>query len=48
MAEAERRGYHRLAARGHMSDEELTDAPSDLDEAREAAERELVTAWAWG
>jgi hypothetical protein len=33
--EVERRGYHRLAARGHMSDEELTAALSDLDEARE-------------
>ena len=48
MAEAERRGYHRLAARGHMSDEELTAALSDLDEAREAAERELETARARG
>ena len=43
-AEMERRGYHRLAAKGHMSDEELTAALSDLDEAREAAERELETA----
>lgn len=47
-AEVERRGYHRLAARGHMSDEELTAALSDLDEAREAAERELETARARG
>jgi hypothetical protein len=46
--EVERRGYHRLAARGHMSDEELTAALSDLDEAREAAERELETARARG
>ena len=43
-AEVERRGYHRLAARGHMSDEELTAALSNLDEARESAERELETA----
>ena len=47
-AEAERRGYHRLAARGHMSDEELAAALSDLDESREAAERELETARARG
>jgi len=47
-AEMERRGYHRLAARGHMSDEELTAALSDLDEAHEAAERELETARARG
>ncbi len=47
-AEDERRGYHRLAARGHMSDEELTAALADLDEARESAERELETAWARG
>ncbi len=47
-AEVERRGYHRLAAKGHMSDEELTAALSDLDEAREAAQRELETARARG
>jgi hypothetical protein len=47
-AEDERRGYHRLAARGHMSDEELTVALADLDEARESAERELATAQARG
>ena len=47
-AEDERRGYHRLAARGHMSDEELTAALADLDEARESAERELATARARG
>ena len=46
--EVERRGYHRLAAKGHMSDEELTAALSDLDEAREAAERELETVRARG
>lgn len=46
MAEAgvERRGHHRLAAKGHTSDEELTAALSDLDGSREAAERELETA----
>ncbi len=42
--EVERRGYHRLAAKGHMTDEELTSALSELDEVREAAERELETA----
>ncbi len=47
-AEVERRGYHKLAARGHMSDEELAAALSDLDESREAAERELETARARG
>jgi DNA repair exonuclease SbcCD ATPase subunit len=47
-AEVERRGYHRLAARGHMSDEELTAALSHLDEAHEAAEREFETARARG
>ena len=47
-AEVERRGYHRLTVKGHMSDEELTAALSDLDEAREAAERELETARARG
>ena len=47
-AEIERRGYHRLAARGHMIDEELSAALSDLDEAREAAERERETARAKG
>ena len=48
MAEVERRGYHRIAAKGHMSDEELTAALLDLDEAREAAERELENARARG
>jgi len=47
-AEVERRGYHRLAAKGHMSDEELTAALSGLDEAREATEREIETARARG
>jgi hypothetical protein len=47
-AEMERRGYHRLAARGHVGDEEVTAALSDLDEARETAEREPKTARARG
>ena len=46
--EIERRGYHRLAARGHMTDEELAGALSDLDEGRETAERELDAARARG
>jgi hypothetical protein len=47
-AEVERRGHHRLAARGHMSDEKLTAALSDLNGACEAAARELETACARG
>src|SRR5215218_2534137 len=35
--EVERRGYHRLAAKGHMTDEELAAALSELDEVRETA-----------
>jgi site-specific DNA recombinase len=46
--EVERRGYHRLAAKGHMTDEELAAALSELDEIRETAERELETARARG
>src|SRR5215218_4426735 len=46
--EVERRGYHRLAAKGHMTDEELAAALSELDEVRETAERELETARARG
>jgi site-specific DNA recombinase len=46
--EAERRGYHRLAARGHMTDEELAAALSELDETRETSERELEAARARG
>jgi site-specific DNA recombinase len=46
--EVERRGYHRLAVKGHMSDEELAAALSELDETREAAERELEAAQARG
>jgi hypothetical protein len=44
MTEVERRGYHRLAAKGHMTDEELVAALSELDEIRETAERELEAA----
>ncbi len=47
-AEVERRGYHRLAAKGHMTEEELSAALSDLDETREAAERELEAVRARG
>jgi site-specific DNA recombinase len=39
--EAERRGYQRLAAKGHMTDEELDEALAELDETRKTAEREL-------
>ena len=39
--EVERRGYQRLAAKGHMTDEELDEALSELDETRKTAEREL-------
>jgi site-specific DNA recombinase len=46
--EVERRGYHRLAAKGHMTDEELAAALSALDEDRETAERELEVARAKG
>ncbi len=48
ITEVERRGYHRLAVKGHMTDEELTAALSELDETRETAERELETARARG
>jgi hypothetical protein len=37
----ERRGYLRLAAKGHMSDEELDEALRELEDIRKAAEREL-------
>ena len=46
--EDERRGYHRLAAKGHMRDEELAAALSELDETRETAEREPEVARAKG
>src|ERR687890_513852 len=47
-AEVERRGYHRLAVKGHMTDEELATALAELDEIRETAEHELEAAWARG
>jgi hypothetical protein len=46
--EVERRGYHRLAAKRHMTDEELGLALSELDEIRETAGRELEAAQAKG
>jgi site-specific DNA recombinase len=39
--ETERRGYIRLAAKGHMTDEELDEALSELDNTRRTAEKEL-------
>jgi ribosomal 50S subunit-associated protein YjgA (DUF615 family) len=47
-SDVERRGYHRLAAKGHMTDEELAAALSDLDEIRETAERDLEATRARG
>jgi hypothetical protein len=47
-SDVERRGYHRLAAKGHMTDEELAAALSELDEIRETAERELEATRAKG
>jgi DNA repair exonuclease SbcCD ATPase subunit len=38
----ERRGYLRLAAKGRITDEELDEALSELEDARETAERELA------
>jgi hypothetical protein len=46
--EVERRGYHRLAAKGHMTDEELAAALAELDEIRETGECELESARAKG
>ena len=40
-AEAERRGYLRLAAKGRMTDEELDEALAELKETQETAGREL-------
>ena len=37
----ERRGYLRLAAKGHMGDEELDEALRELEDTRETVEREL-------
>ncbi len=42
--EVERRGYQRLAAKGHMTEEELGAALTELDEMRETAECELEAA----
>jgi site-specific DNA recombinase len=39
--EQERRGYLRLAAKGHMDDDELGEALSELEETRVTAETEL-------
>jgi hypothetical protein len=47
-AEVERRGYQRLAAKGHMTEQELGVALEELDETRETAERELEAARARG
>ena len=47
-AKIERRGYLRLAAKGHMADRELAAALSEVDETRETAERELEAARARG
>jgi hypothetical protein len=38
----ERHGYHRLAAKGRMTDQELDEALAELDETRDTAERELA------
>lgn len=43
-AEAERRGYHRLTVKGHMTEEELGAALAELDEIRETAQRKLEAA----
>jgi hypothetical protein len=40
--EQERRGYLRLAAKGHMTDEELDEALAELDDTRATAEQELA------
>jgi hypothetical protein len=42
-AEAERRGYLRLAARGSITDRELDEALAELKETRSTAEHELAT-----
>jgi site-specific DNA recombinase len=39
--EQERRGYLRLAAKGHMSDDDLAESLAELDETHATAEREL-------
>jgi hypothetical protein len=40
--EKERHGYLRLAAKGHMTDEELDEALAELEETRTTAEDELA------
>ena len=40
--EQERRGYLRLAAKGHMSDDDLGEALAELEETRATTERELA------
>jgi site-specific DNA recombinase len=40
-AEQERRGYLRLAAKGHMTDDDLAEALAELEDTRGTAEREL-------
>jgi hypothetical protein len=40
--EQERRGYLRLAAKGHMSDDDLGEALAELEETRPTTERELA------
>jgi hypothetical protein len=42
--EVQRRGYQRLAVKGHMTDQELAAELAELDETRESAERELEAA----
>jgi uncharacterized membrane protein len=37
----ERRGYLRLAAKGHLTDEELDEALAELEDTRQTAEKEL-------
>ena len=41
--EQERRGYLRLAAKGHMSDEDLAEALAELEDTRATAEKEIGT-----
>ena len=46
--EVERRGYQRLAAKGHMTEQELGVALEELEKTRETIERELEAARARG
>ena len=41
-ADQERRGYLRLVAKGHMTDEDLDRELAELEEIRRTAERELA------